>query len=211
MLVFGAGVVADEVYMMLRFDGGGGGSLFEYEDDLHEPVVFSVNSFSKLLGPGLRVGWIATREAHMKRLLQCGALQSGGGFNPFASAIILPLVENGEVERQAEVLTREYGACCERMCEALEEYVGGALGEGEGLRYERPEGGFFVFVELPRRFDAERLLEIGKEKGVSFFAGRHFSVGKDRFRNCLRLCFAFCDEEVVVEGVRRLGEAVRAY
>eukprot|EP00177_Eucheuma_denticulatum_P004804 GFKZ01008724.1.p2 GENE.GFKZ01008724.1~~GFKZ01008724.1.p2 ORF type:complete len:198 (+),score=41.08 GFKZ01008724.1:831-1424(+) len=197
--------------MFLRFGGACGGSLFEYEDEGYEAVVFAVNSFSKLLGPGLRVGWIATREGHVKRLLQCGALQSGGGFNPFASAVVAELLENGEVERQAEVLRREYGACCGRMCEVLEEYVGGALGEGEVVRFERPEGGFFVFVELPRRFDSERLLEIAKGKGVSFFAGTHFSVDKERFRHCLRLCFAFCEEEVLVEGVRRLGEAVRAY
>lgn len=185
-------------------------SLFEY-DDPDNPVVFSVNSFSKLLGPGIRVGWVATNRRYIDRLLDCGTLQSGGGFNPFASAVVLPLLEDGFVEGKAHELRQHYRQNCTAMCDALDTYVAPVLKAGEQLKFERPEGGFFVFVTLPQRFDVDRLLQVAKKMGVSYFQGKHFSPAKSTFKNCFRLCFAFCEKSEVVEGIKRLANAMREY
>lgn len=204
-------LAADEVYMFLRFTSDEmPSSLFEY-DNPEDPVVFSVNSFSKLLGPGIRIGWVAAHRKYIDRLLDCGTLQSGGGFNPFTSAVVLQLLQNGVVERKAAELRQHYQQNCNALCRALEEYVTPALKKGERLKFEKPEGGFFVFVELPERFDGDRLLQVAKNKGVSYFQGKHFSPAKSEYNNCMRLCFAFCEEDEIVEGVKRLASAVEDY
>lgn len=185
-------------------------SFFEY-DDPSNPVVFSVNSFSKLLGPGMRLGWVATHEPYMSRLLDCGALQSGGGFNPMTAAVVLELLDKGFLDDQIQVLRAEYQTSCEALCTAIEEHLRPVLRSGEELKYEKPEGGFFCFITLPDRFDVDKLLGMSKKNGVSFFAGKHFSPGKAAFNNSLRLCFAWCEINDLVEGVRRLGKTVQEY
>lgn len=185
-------------------------SLFEY-DDPSDPVVFSVSSFSKLLGPGMRLGWIAAHEPYISRILDCGALQSGGGFNPMTSAVILELLEKGFLDEQVQCLRQEYQASCQALCKAIDEHLRPALRPGEELQYENPEGGFFCFITLPDRFDTDKLLEVSKKSGVSFFAGKHFSPGQCSFKSSLRLCFAWCEIDEIVEGVRRLGKAIKEY
>lgn len=204
-------LASDEVYTFLRFASEDiPTSLFEY-DLPAQPVVFAINSFSKLLGPGLRLGWIATHEQHMSRLLDCGALQSGGGFNPFTSEIVADLLDNGFVEEHSAKLRTHYGQTCSVMCEAIEKYVGAALKDGEKLTFEKPEGGFFLFIRLPDRFDCDTLLSRAKDNGVSFFAGKHFTDDGNGLRNCIRLCFAFCEQDEILEGVKRLATTIKNY
>lgn len=136
---------------------------------------------------------------------------SGGGFNPFTSAVVLEMMESGFVDKQVRLLREEYAKTCEVLCESIDEFMASAMRPGEKLRYEKPEGGFFCFVTLPERFDCEKLLDVAKEHGVSYFAGRHSSPDKKGFANSLRFCFAFVDADVIREGVRRVAEAMKAY
>jgi len=185
--------------------------MYEF-DEPENPTIISINSFSKLLGPGLRVGWIETHSSNIATLLRHGSLQSGGGFNPMTSTAILEMLRNGFVEKHIDVLRAKYKSTCSALCDAINEFVQPALREDEELIYNRPKGGFFCFVTLPDRFDTEELLQSAKsEFGVAYFAGRHFSPNKDSFQNCLRLCFAFLEPEQIRNGVRRLSNAIKAY
>lgn len=202
--------MADEVYQFLSFADDFPTSLFEF-DDPSNPTVFSINSFSKLLGPGLRLGWILTHKSHMDRLLECGALQSGGGFNPFMGGVITEMLANGFVDTQVSKLRAHYKSTCTALCDSIDKYVSTAVRADEVITYRQPTGGFFCFVDLPKRFDTEKLLEIAKECGVSYFAGCNSSPDKSLFKNCIRLCFGFLNEPEIVEGVKRLGTAIKGY
>lgn len=215
--MFGSGAcaiscpAADEVYQFLKFGTSKvPKSLFEY-DDPSDPVVFSINSFSKLLGPGMRLGWLTAHKPFISRILDCGALHSGGGFNPLTSAVVLQLFNNGFMDKHIALLRREYEASCVALCKAIEEHLVPALKPDEKLQYHTPAGGFFCFITLPERYDADKLLEQCKENGVSFFVGKHFSPAKDSFKSSLRLCFAWLEIDELVEGVRRLGKTVREF
>lgn len=183
--------------------------MFEY-DDPADPTVFSLNSFSKLLGPGLRLGWVTAHKKLLDRLLDCGALHSGGGFNPFTGGIVAQLFENKFIDDQISKVRAQYKENCLTLCEALNKYVVPALVEEE-VKFTVPTGGFFCFVTLPERIDADKLLEVAKSRGVSYFVGKHSSPDKSKFKNCVRLCFAFLEQDAIVEGVKRLGQAVKAY
>lgn len=198
------------MYQFLHFGETVPTSLYEY-DSVDNPTVFSVNSFSKILAPGLRVGWIATNKKYISRLLECPSLQSGGGFNPMASAVVSQLMESDFLYKHTDFLRKNYKKTCDVLCSALEEHVVPALKDGEKLIYEKPTGGFFCFVSLPERFDTEKLLDISVKKGVTYFCGKFFSPDEKSFKNCLRLCFAFLEAEEITKGVERLAEAVRSY
>lgn len=197
--------------MFLTFDEQQPKSLFDF-DDPKKPTVFSINSFSKIIGPGLRLGWVETDTSHMPRLLNCGSLQSGGGFQPFTGAVILEMLKCGAVHRQIKSLKAKYRVTSAAMCTALEEHIPSALLPGEKMSFRQPRGGFFCFVTLPPRITSQKLLEQAKEKfGVSFFAGQHFSEDKRGYQSSLRLCFTFLEPSVIIDGVKRLASAIKAY
>lgn len=202
--------MADEVYQFLHFGKDLPTSLFEF-DDPSSPCVFSINSFSKLIGPGMRLGWIATHQKQMSHLLNSGSLQSGGGFNPFTGAIFTELVRSGFLKKQVARLREHYMAMCDVLCTAIDQYVRPAIGEDECIQYHRPTGGFFCFLTLPERYDTQQLLELAQSCGVSYFVGRNSSPDKTLFKSSIRLCFAFLDKDAIEEGVKRLGTAVVQY
>jgi DNA-binding transcriptional MocR family regulator len=106
-------IVSDEVYLFLTFDSISHHhprSLLEY-DNKDDSVVLSLNSFSKILGPGLRLGWIESSPNNIKFLEKTGFIASGGGLNPFASAIVSKFIRNGKQEAQIKLL-----------CEYIDEY-----------------------------------------------------------------------------------------
>lgn len=203
-------IASDEVYVFLSFEDDFPTSLFDYDDPAN-PKVLAFNSFSKLIGPGLRLGWMAAHNPHMERMLNCGSLQSGGGFNPLTSAIVSEMITSGTVYDHVKRVREYYKKMCKLLISELETTLQSALREGEVLSFEKPTGGFFIFIYLPERINTEKLLDLAKKHGVSFFAGCHSSADKSQFQNAIRLCFAFAENEEIREGVKRLAEAVRAY
>ena len=146
--------------------------LFEL-DDQKKPTIFALSSFSKLLGPGIRVGWIETNQFHINRFLNCGTLQSGGGANPLDSGIVHELMRSGFIDKHISMIRGKYRECCEAMCDGLKRYLVPELRPGENIRFYTLHGGFICFVTLPRRINSEVLLEsCRKNYGVSYFSGK---------------------------------------
>lgn len=198
------------MYQFLEWDSGTNPTQGFFDlDDPKNPTVFAINSFSKLLGPGLRIGWIETDVKHMARILQCGSLQSGGGFNPITSGMLLELLNGGFVDRHVSMLREKYQICCRTMCESIDAI---ALTCDIDIKYYVPLGGFFIWLNLPAHIDTQKLLDNCEKKfGVRYFAGRHFCDGSNKFDACIRLCFAFLEPADIKEGVRRLGLAIADY
>ncbi|RME88811.1 MAG: PLP-dependent aminotransferase family protein [Anaerolineae bacterium] len=191
-------VVADEVYHLLYYDEPPPPPMAHFTAS---EQVISLGSFSKILAPGLRLGWVQAHPTVLKRLTGCGLLDSGGGLNPFTSALLRNLVAEGDLEAHVSHLRKVYGARRRAMEAALRAELPEAA-------FRTPQGGFFFWVRLPEGGDASALQEVAETFGVRFRPGVLFSPNGG-WRDHLRLCFAFYEEELLKEGVRRLAQAVR--
>ncbi len=190
-------VVADEAYQFLPYTQMPPGSFANFTGDVEQ--VISVNSFSKILAPGLRLGWIQAHSAVNKRLAGSGLLESGGGMNPYTSALVRGLIESGELEKNITSLQKEYASRLNAMDFALRQHLPTA-------EYTHPQGGFFFWVHLPG-VNATELRKKAQEFKVDFRQGELFSsqMGMQEY---VRLGFCFYDPEAIEEGVKRLRDCL---
>lgn len=187
-------IVADEVYQLLGYSE-------EPPPPLRGRPVLSIGSFSKILAPGLRLGWIETAPEHQKRILNYGLLKSGGGLNPLVCRLVHQFIANGSQERYLEKLKSVYGRRIEVMDRALKERL------GERVTYRKPGGGYFFWVRLPQGVQAQDLERRTRELKVGFRSGERFS-SCGNFADHLRLSFAHYGEEAIIEGVARLARCL---
>ena len=201
-------ILADEPYNLLHWQEGAPKPtpLVKYDicGEGETGVVASCGSFSKILAPGLRLGWIHAHPTLLKKFEGHGIVRSGGGLNPFGSESVKRLIETGGLKENVEHLNDVLGKRCKKMVEELLENL------PEGCKTTTPTGGYFVWVTLPEGVEAKKVRERGKEKyGVVFVEGRMCSVVEEGgLRNCLRLSFAFYNEEEIEVGVRNLCAAI---
>lgn len=188
-------ILADEVYHLLTYDGEMPPPMAALTD---AGTVFSIGSFSKILGPGMRVGWIQTSPELMLQLLKIGFVFSGGSLSQFASHIVRSALETGLQQRFLETLKQTYGHRRSLLCAALREHL------GEVATFHEPTGGFFAWVELPDEIDVPALAVQAEAQDVRILPGDHFSFDGG-LRNCMRFCFAHYEADDLVEGVRRLA------
>jgi 2-aminoadipate transaminase len=109
-------IVADEVYQFLNYSDRQVKPFAAYAD---LETVISLGSFSKILAPGLRLGWLQAHPEVIKRLVTSGLLDSGGGLNPFTSAIVRELLEAGDLENNIASLIAAYRSRLAAMETAL--------------------------------------------------------------------------------------------
>lgn len=192
-------VVADEVYQLLDFAGTIGPPLAAHVD---RGCVLSLGTFSKILAPGLRLGWIQAAPPLIERLTSRPYVVSGGGLNPFASAVVRVILEQGtqtsHLARVREVLHGRAVA----MDLALREHF------PVEVDYRVPEGGYFFWLRFPPGTDTVRWREPAAAAGVGFRPGPLFSTGSG-WSEHLRLSFAFYDIPDLTDGLRTLGSVIR--
>jgi DNA-binding transcriptional MocR family regulator len=190
-------VVADEVYQMLAYTSTPPAPMIYYDTSAR---VISLGSFSKILAPGLRLGWMQAEPSLLEPFIICGYLDSGGGLNPFVSSIVNSVLELGLQKDYLNFLRKTYHDHMLALSKALRQHI-------PALTYTDPDGGYFIWSYLPEGADAEALLAEAEKHQVGFQPGIKFSsVGG--LRNYLRFCFAFYGEVQLVEGVERLAQAI---
>ncbi len=190
-------ILADEVYHLLNYSGEPPKSFGSYA---HIENVISLGSFSKILAPGLRLGWIQAHANIINRLVTCGLLDSGGGLNPFTSAIIREVIESGDLERNVVRLIGIYRPRVALMDTLLREHL-------PAVTYSVPHGGYFFWVRLPEGIDATELRKKAQAFKADIRPGALFS-SQNGLRNYMRLCFVFHDENEIEEGIVRLKECL---
>lgn len=204
---YGLLIVADEAYQLLSYRDAPPAPLAPTAASASPaaggcPQVISLGSFSKILGPGLRLGWLQTDEANLKKITGCGILDSGGGLNPFTSTIVRSMFQSGDMARHLDHLVGEY----RRRMNAVVESVGAELG---GLaEVAHPGGGYFVWVKLPEEADGRQLKKLAHRYKLNFIPGSSASPSGS-FRNYLRLSISYNDTKRLRSGVKRLAELVR--
>ena len=193
-------VLADEVYQLLHFGGVPARPVIAFDDE-EDGRTISFGSFSKILSPGLRVGWIQASPSLVARFADAPLSFSGGGLNHFASALAREVIDMGLLERNVAELREVYADRAAAMSRAIREHLGGLAA------YVEPSGGYYFWLCFPDSIDAAGLLPAAEEAGVWYRPGNAFSESGG-FASYLRLTHTFYEKERLVEGVRRLADAV---
>lgn len=188
-------VVADEVYQLLHYFEPPPPAMGTMTDSGN---ILSLGSFSKIMAPGLRLGWIQTSRELMTQLLESGVINSGGSFNHFTSHIMRHAMEMGLQQSWLDKLRISYRRRVETMDSALHEHLGGRA------TWKKPGGGYFFWLELDQALDTAALKTRAAEFRTGFQPGTVFSC-EAGLTNFLRLSFAHYNEEAISEGVARLG------
>ena len=195
---WGSMVIDDDPYGLLRFAGEPLPTLRELGGG--DPLVFSVRTFSKIVAPGLRVGWVDTAP-ELQQLLINAKQAMDTCTNLPAQRLLTGFLTGGHLDEHLVTQRAEYKRRKEAMHAALREHF------GDIARWTDPEGGFFCWVTLDNGVDATELFEPALAEGVAFIPGSAFSPS-GRFTDALRLCFASTPPDRIHEGVARLRRAV---
>lgn len=197
----GAGVVIveDDAYRELGYDGAAAPSLWSIAAGRG---VIRVGTFSKTVGPGLRLGWINAEPAVVDRLVARGFVDSGGGLN---HATALTMAVMGASGRYAEHV-RAIRAVYRRQRDAL---VAALRTELPRVAVHPPPGGWFLWLRLPEPMTATVLLARAERHGVSLLPGRLCYAGPAADDH-VRLSFSMYEPDVFAEAARRLGRAFAA-
>jgi len=192
-------IIEDSPYKELRFEGETQKSIFALDGTGH---VVGLHTFSKILFPGMRLGWMIGDEAVIQKMVI--AKQSTDLCTPpFNQAIIAEFAARGLLGKVIEKVKGIYRVKRDLMLEALDEH----MPDLPGLSWTRPEGGLFLWVRLPDGFDAERLFYEALEQNVAFVVGTAFHCDGGG-QNAMRLNFSFPTKENIAEGVKRLASVI---
>jgi 2-aminoadipate transaminase len=194
----GAVIFEDDPYGLLRFEGAGLPRLFELAEG--ENVIF-LSSFSKTVAPGIRVGYVLLPE-ELVAPVEALILENYVSPVVFVQAALYEFLRRGRFDPNVEEIRRGLQAKRDAMLAALEHEM------PEGTRWNEPEGGYFLWVDLPAGVRGDDLLTRADTVGVTFVKGSDFfftSGGEES----VRLAFSYATPEEIGEGVARLGRLLR--
>ena len=192
-------VLEDDPYSDLRYGGDAVPSLKALD---RNGYVIYLSSFSKILFPGLRLGWIAAPRQAVRQLALTKQLVDLHS-STLGQWMVERFIAEGLFSRHLEAVRAEYARRRDAMVQALQSEA------PEGLTWSRPEGGFYVWCSFPERVSQSALLQKAAEEHVAFLPGNASFVGEPG-RNHLRLNFTYCAPDQIREGVSRLVRAYRA-
>jgi len=187
-------IVADEVYQLLYYYAAPPPAYGTMTASEH---VVSLGSFSKILAPGMRLGWIQTSRDLRNELRASGFVNSGGSINHISSHIVRQTIENGSLDLHIEKLRGVYRHRVEAMDDALRQHF------GDIADWTRPGGGYFFWLRFDESVNTTPIKQAARKAAAGFQAGSVFS-SKGQLNNYLRLSFAHYNEDDIREGVARL-------
>ncbi|AJC72267.1 MAG: PLP-dependent aminotransferase family protein [Thermococcus sp.] len=191
-------IVEDNPYSELRYSGKPVPPIKHFDD---EGRVLYLGTFSKILAPGFRLGWIAAHP-HFIRKIEIAKQAVDLCANTLGQVIAWKYVEGGYLDEHIPKIIEFYRPRRDAMLEALEEYM------PEGVEWTKPDGGMFIWVTLPEGIDTKLMMEKAVAKGVAYVPGEAFFAHRD-VKNTMRLNFTYVPEEKIREGVRRLAETIK--
>lgn len=189
-------LIEDDPYRDLRFSGK---EKTSFKELLPDNSVL-LGSFSKLIVPGFRLGWIVATDSIIEKLIiakQATDLHT----SHFTQSIVSHYLRDNDIDEHIAKITKAYGKQCQAMLSAIKKYF------PDEVSYTKPEGGMFLWVELPQNTAALDLFDLALKEKVVFVPGDPFYIGKQNTRT-LRLSFSCVDEETIQIGIKRLGNAI---
>lgn len=193
-------VIEDDVYGFLNYER----TAIPPMRALDDRWVLYVGSFSKILGPGLRAGWLVVPEALIPRLSIVKDLSDIDSCT-LTQRTISTYLQSDQLAGHLGAVRSEFQERRDLMLDALEKHM------PVGAKWEKPSSGVFIWVRLPAGVDTAGLLKTAIERErVAFIPGKAFSFDEsDRPSECLRLNFTYCRREQIEEGVMRLARVFK--
>ncbi|ALC44279.1 CG6321, partial [Drosophila busckii] len=203
-------VLCDDVYNILHYGEKPEFSrLMSYDDPTaagYTGNVISNGSFSKIIGPGVRLGWLEVPGRLKPQLISSGIINSGGCFNNYTVGILRSLFQMQLVQPHIE---RLYKAYKERMMATIS-VLNSELPDGCSM--QSPSGGYFIWIQLPAPVDVRELLQYSMEhENIYFIPGTRFAVEEGKGKQCFRLSIAFHSKAKLEDGVRRLCACIKSF
>jgi hypothetical protein len=195
-------IVEDDPYGALRYEGESIEPIFKLGGP--ERVIL-LNTFSKILCPGLRIGVITAQKEFIEKvsLAKENAVLCS---SPLTQRLAAEYLERYDLLEKLKPTIELYRKKKDVMLKALEDEFSNL----EGVRWTKPEGGLFIWMTLPDGFDTLEMTEIAKEKKVFYVPGQAFRPTGE-ISSSMRLSYCLPPEEKIVEGIKRLRETVEIY
>ncbi len=196
-------IIEDDAYGELYYDGSRPIPIAALDTELHgEPrYVVYISSFSKVLAPGLRVGWVAAPADLISKLVKVKQgvdLHTGS----LSQAVVYEACRDGLLDRHVPFIRDTYRMRRDAMLAALAQHM------PTEVRWVRPDGGMFVWVTLPDHIDTSALLRIAVENQVAFIPGKPLYANGGG-EHTMRLNFSQPSVGAITEGIARLGQVIR--
>jgi 2-aminoadipate transaminase len=207
---YGVPIVEDDPYGQLRYEGSHLPPLVKLDAEYHgcangerafRSSVLYLGTLSKVLAPGLRLGWVVGPAPVVAKMVQ---LKQGSDLHTstFTQMVAYEAAKGGFLDRHVPVIRRVYGERRNAMLAAMEEHF------PPGVRWTRPQGGLFLWVTLPKGMDSQKVLAAALEEKVAFVPGGAFFPRGGGAETC-RLNFSYCTPQRIEEGIARLGRVLR--
>jgi 2-aminoadipate transaminase len=191
-------IVEDNPYRDLRYSGETIPPVKAY--DTEDRVIY-LRSFSKIFCPGLRLAFCVAHADAIRRMVIARQFEDCCA-NAFGQYVLFEFCRRGLLDKQIEKNCEHYRKKRDVMLRSIQKHF------PEQVRWNNPDGGFFVFVHLPDGLDGEELLHEAVERNVAFVAGAPFFVDGSG-KSTLRLSFAQSEPEVMEEAVEVLGKVIK--
>jgi DNA-binding transcriptional MocR family regulator len=192
---YGFKIFEDDPYIDVRFRGDRLPTMLSLDE--HD-VVVRASSFTKTVCPGVRVGYLVGPAALIAEIAtRATNLYISPGM--VSQAIVHQFCVSGDIDRSIRKVSAALGERARMLADALREHI-------PGVRFTEPDGGYFLWVELPEDVPVDRLAPAAAARGVSIVKGSDFLI--DGGRHAMRLAFSAVPTGQIDEGVRRLAAAV---
>ena len=192
----GVPIFEDDCYADLVWSGERPPAIYALSE--HGGVIH-IGSFSKSIGPALRVGFIVAPWAVMSRML---AIKNDGGTGALEQMVLAEYC-SGNFSKHVPALRGGLRAKLETLMESLRQSF------GDAVEFDDPKGGIFLWIKLPDSVDTAKLYQSALAAGVAINPGPEWSVNKARAKSRMRLCFASPSHEEISQGVATLAEVCR--
>jgi len=164
--------------------------------------VIYMGSFSKVLTPGIRLGYVVAPLPLVRKLEQ--AKQATDLHTAqLTQMVVYEAIKDGFLDQHIPTIRKLYGDQCQAMLSAMDQYF------PKSATWTKPEGGMFIWVTLPKHIDSMQLLDEAVAQNVAFVPGAPFYANAPE-KNTLRLSFVTVSPEKIREGVEKLGKLIAA-
>lgn len=190
-------LIEDDPYGELRFEG----ERIPYiaANGMENSVL--LGSFSKIISPGMRIGWVCTKNKELMSHLVTAKQASDLHTNIFTQYVILDYLLNNDLEQHIHKIRQLYKEQCNTMLHAIERYF------PKEVKVTKPSGGMFLWATLPDGKSSMELFDRAMEKKVAFVPGNPFYTEGTSF-STMRLNYTNSNSEIIEEGIRRLAEVL---
>ncbi len=194
-------LLSDETYQFLNFNQSD--NFLSLASKINSPNIISLGTFSKLIAPALRLGWIYTKNQDIHKMLNnCGFMDSGGAVNQMMGKMLCHYLENHDIKTIIKENMTFLENNCTRICTILDKY-------SEYFEWEKPKGGYFVWVKC-KTFNGIKFQTICAQNKLNFHLGTKFSPFHN-FENYFRLSFSYYNVDDYNYLDERLNISIKEY